>query len=128
MSYTPTTWKSGDTVTSTKLNKIEQGIANNILFVNGTVSYTEAEDDEDSTQMITLNKTWQEIVDAANNGIVIIKVNFSYDDATNIAFTFVSGYYHYNSSNGYTIYTDDKTFTAESADGYPIYVDEVNLR
>ena len=27
MSYTPTTWKSGDTVTSAKLNKIEQGIA-----------------------------------------------------------------------------------------------------
>ena len=29
MSYTPTEWKAGDTVTSVKLNKIEQGIANN---------------------------------------------------------------------------------------------------
>ena len=27
MSYTPTTWTTGDTVTATKLNKIEQGIA-----------------------------------------------------------------------------------------------------
>ena len=27
MSYTPTTWVTGDTVTATKLNKIEQGIA-----------------------------------------------------------------------------------------------------
>lgn len=27
MSYTPTTWKTGDTVSSTKLNKIENGIA-----------------------------------------------------------------------------------------------------
>ena len=26
MSYEPTTWKKGDKVTSTKLNKIEQGI------------------------------------------------------------------------------------------------------
>ena len=26
MSYKPTTWKSGDTITSQKLNKIEQGI------------------------------------------------------------------------------------------------------
>ena len=28
MSYTPTTWATGDTVTATKLNKMEQGIAN----------------------------------------------------------------------------------------------------
>ena len=28
MSYTPTTWTTGDTITATKLNKIEQGIAN----------------------------------------------------------------------------------------------------
>lgn len=38
MSYTPTNWKAGDTVTSAKLNKIEQGIVNaggaNILVTN----------------------------------------------------------------------------------------------
>ena len=28
MAYTPTTWVAGDTVTATKLNKIENGIAN----------------------------------------------------------------------------------------------------
>lgn len=28
MSYTPTTWTTGDTITATKLNKMEQGIAN----------------------------------------------------------------------------------------------------
>lgn len=28
MSYTPNTWKSGDVVTSAKLNKLEQGVAN----------------------------------------------------------------------------------------------------
>lgn len=28
MSYTPTNWTTGDTITATKLNKIEQGIAN----------------------------------------------------------------------------------------------------
>ena len=27
MSYTPTTWTTGDTITATKMNKIEQGIA-----------------------------------------------------------------------------------------------------
>jgi len=33
MSYTPTVWKAGDTVTSTKLNKLENGIANNGILV-----------------------------------------------------------------------------------------------
>lgn len=28
MAYTPTNWSTGDTVTATKLNKLEQGIAN----------------------------------------------------------------------------------------------------
>ena len=28
MSYTPTTWTTGDTITASSLNKIEQGIAN----------------------------------------------------------------------------------------------------
>lgn len=35
MSYTPTSWKSGDVVTSAKLNKLEQGVAdaNAVLVV-----------------------------------------------------------------------------------------------
>ena len=32
MSYTPTTWVTGDTVTATKLNKIEHGIANSSSY------------------------------------------------------------------------------------------------
>ena len=45
MSYTPTTWTTGDTITATKLNKMEQGIASggydlvlSIPFVNPSVS------------------------------------------------------------------------------------------
>ena len=54
MSYEPTTWKAGDTVTSAKLNKIEQGIMNNggTLIVRTTY-------DED-TQVETCDHTWQE--------------------------------------------------------------------
>lgn len=33
MSYTPTTWQSGDKITSAKLNKIEQGIVNSETIV-----------------------------------------------------------------------------------------------
>lgn len=48
MSYTPTNWNTGDTITASALNKIEQGIANAgsisvidavIYFPNSTVGY-----------------------------------------------------------------------------------------
>ena len=38
MAYTPTTWVTGDTVTATKMNKIENGIAN--AGGGGLVHYT----------------------------------------------------------------------------------------
>ena len=51
MSYEPTQWSAGDTVTSAKLNKLEQGIANSILIVHSDMNGV-------------LDKTWQEINDA----------------------------------------------------------------
>lgn len=57
MSYTPTEWKSGDTVTSAKLNKMEQGIANS----GGSFIITASA----LSNNHTLDKTWQEIYDAA---------------------------------------------------------------
>lgn len=57
MSYNPTQWSAGDTVTSAKLNKIEQGIRNNgFLEINVII-------DEETLQPC-LDKTWQEIYDA----------------------------------------------------------------
>ena len=56
MSYTPTTWKDGDLVTSAKLNKLENGVAAasgpSILIANM---------DMDAG---SLDKTWQEIYNA----------------------------------------------------------------
>ena len=58
MSYMPTEWKSGDTVTSAKLNKIEQGIAagSGILIAHAII--------ENGGNPPALDKTWQEIHDA----------------------------------------------------------------
>lgn len=53
MSYEPTNWKSGDTVTSAKLNKMEQGIAAAGPLIANMDTGTGA-----------LDKTWQEIYDA----------------------------------------------------------------
>lgn len=58
MSYTPTTWTTGDTVTATKLNKIENGVANagSVLICNSSYSSQAA--------AYVLDKTVQEIYDA----------------------------------------------------------------
>lgn len=55
MSYTPTTWQTGDTITAALLNKMEQGVAN----AGGGGALLVGQSNE------TLDKTWQEIHDAA---------------------------------------------------------------
>lgn len=58
MSYTPTTWAAGDTVTAAKLNKLEQGVASSggVLVVHATWN--------DEQTILTLDKTYKEIFDA----------------------------------------------------------------
>lgn len=57
MSYTPTNWETGDTITAEKLNKLEQGVANAGGSTGGGVLVVHDVDG-------TLDKTWQEIMDA----------------------------------------------------------------
>lgn len=54
MAYEPTVWESGDVITSQKLNKLERGVANNVLYA--TITETE--------QYSTIDKTWREICEA----------------------------------------------------------------
>lgn len=105
MSYEPTTWKSGDTVTSAKLNKMEQGIAN---AGGGGLVVTDTEG--------TLNKTWQEIHDAALTGVVAV-LNMSSE--TTFSITFVE----YVGESGGEYYLDtmkSTSYLTDSADGYPV--------
>lgn len=69
MSYEPTNWKTGDVVTSAKLNKLEQGVVNSGGFLKVTLSH------DVQTQVDTMDKTWQEIHDALANGEYVILVN-----------------------------------------------------
>lgn len=72
MAYDPTVWKSGDTITSAKLNKLENGLAEasgggtggGVLVLN-------------ITQDGTLDKTWLEIKNALNAGQVVTIANYS---------------------------------------------------
>lgn len=71
MSYTPTTWTTGDTITATAMNKIEQGIANagGVLICNSSVV----------NSVYTLDKTVQEIYNAMLAGTPVY-IKFQYGD------------------------------------------------
>lgn len=69
MAYEPTNWKAGDVVTSAKLNKLEQGLANlNILVVHleqiDNPEGTDTDSEKTSIQYFRLDKTLGELLDA----------------------------------------------------------------
>lgn len=71
MAYTPTNWGTGDTVTATKLNKLEQGVANAGSALVCTCA------NNVSLNAYALDKTVAEIYDAYNEGTPIF-IKFSY--------------------------------------------------
>ncbi len=105
MSYEPTNWKSGDVVTSAKLNKLEQGVANagGVLIVS-------------STQEGVLNKTWQEIHDAMLTSLVAIVMS----NGNAVMTMLVTGV---EVSGSYKVVAGETLFIASSADDYPVYTD-----
>ena len=101
MPYEPTNWKSGDVVTSAKLNKMEAGIAGaGPLIVK----------DENGT----LDKTWQEIWDA---GIAFVVLSANENEKT---FTYVTAV---GSDNGdyFVMDSNQSYYVTNSASGYPVY-------
>ena len=133
MAYTPTTWATGDTVTTTKLNKMEQGIANagSALIVNC------ANDDG----AYFLDKTVAEIYNAYNAGTpifirfsygtgydqytawhfmmpVVQLFNYAYQDAIKIVATRATRQALPNSYYSYT--PSVMIFSANSASAYPM--------
>lgn len=65
MAYDPTVWKSGDTITSAKLNKLENGLAE--ASGGGTGGGVLVVNDNNGT----LDKTWKEISDAFDAGMLV---------------------------------------------------------
>ena len=83
MSYTPTNWTTGDTITATALNKIENGIASagggyDFVITGGWIS-----DDWDSLTLAS--GSYSGLVTMLQNGIVPSGVIYiDYDDGTRI--------------------------------------------
>ena len=120
MSYTPTTWAAGDTVTSAKLNKIEQGITNiqEIKVVQATTIVDEDTNYYTTTYTITPN----ELIEAFN--LQPVFVFDTQDDRIGIIVSYYEDYSEYscymqwfgspntsklisNDSNEFFIETDD---------------------
>lgn len=75
MSYTPTNWQTGDTITAEKLNKLENGVASGggggLFKITATLN----------NETWSVDKTFNEIVSAYNNGMLIVlyDTNDGYD-------------------------------------------------
>lgn len=131
MSYEPTQWKAGDTVTSAKLNKMEQGIAGgaNILIAHGTQAVinngsSSGKEAASTTTVLKLDKTAREILDADFTIIIgdgqhepIFYKNFMYITSTS-----------WNSETGiyaFVVFMSDGTtypFSAATEDDYPVMI------
>ncbi len=115
MPYTPTTWVTGDTVTPTKLNKIEQGLydadnnSSSALVV--TVTY------DSSNYKWTMDKTAQTIWNACVAGTPVI-VRETYPD-NNVSLIYLATPYNSEYGNPYWFYTYYRNFSASSASEYP---------
>lgn len=122
MSYEPTEWKSGDVITSTKLNKIENGIQ---AAASGGGGALIVGDNVDGTG---LNKTWKEI----NDALQTMPVYYVYSvEGTEISscpvisttqsdgsyVVYIAGYM----ISGNHITMDAWKLETDSENGYPVY-------
>ena len=116
MSYTPTTWTTGDTITATKLNKIENGIASAGSGTPLVVTVTESGAD------LICDATFNDVKDAmdANQMVYFDFTGTSdWDNAYSLALGYSNSIYGVVTIVNQGIFT----FSASSADGYLGYVD-----
>ena len=105
MSYIKNTWQKGDVVTAEKLNHMEAGIAS-----AGTLIIHTDEND-------TMDKTWQEILDAMKAGVICLIVGVEEGRANN---EFIRNARYSDGIYMVTTLRND-VYGTESADGYPVY-------
>lgn len=118
MSYTPTNWSNGDSITAAKLNKMEQGIEDasgggaEPLIVNVV-------DDSDHAKMV-FDKTWNEVKTAFGGGqSVVLSVSDSSSDEFYQAIQVISKSKY--DTPAYNVQTSTSTYSCNTADGYPEY-------
>jgi len=69
MSYTPTTWQTGDIITAAKLNNMEQGIAgNNLVFIESEIV------DNNGVLSLILKANFNELSELLSNGKILYTI------------------------------------------------------
>lgn len=125
MAYTPTTWECGDAITAAKLNNLEGGVQEALECCgSGTLAIVERTDE--TTDVATLNKTWQEIYDAMSNGVAC-NIFIIEPDEQHAHRSFVVDVFFNDADSNYQVYamnygggfTTQQTYTADTASGYP---------
>lgn len=115
MAYEPTNWKSGDVVTSSKLNKMESGIVAATPYIVNMIW------NEDS-EKFSLDKTANEIMEALKTTIVIV---LDVGEEYACAFLMINGWLD-SESNGFVVYDQGSSgtikFEAATPNDYPIQV------
>lgn len=127
MSYNPTTWTTGDTITASAMNKIEQGIAN--AGGGKYDAYDFIVSQVDSGTPVLEKGTWQGIYDALQNMEHVIGLylwnstpNAQWHDTTSlfVPLTFVNYYSSADEIYGLAMYYDDNRMRVQvqwSSDG-----------
>ena len=109
MSYTPTSWSTGDTITAAAMNKIEQGIANAGGGVSGLCTVTTG----------TMDKSYNDLLGMLNNGVIPYFIDTPDANTYSIYVLtdlMIDGDYY---ADWYCKYSDDtQSCSNASADGY----------
>lgn len=133
MSYTPTTWANGDTITAEKMNNIEQGIVNASSGGSSVVNVGVTVTSGNQEVTFTLDKTWAEINEITETGgVAYLKITSETASAQMVSGTSIgtilylcrvpsdpSPSVEFSSSAGSGLV--NITFTAESENDYPTY-------
>ena len=116
MSYTPTTWTTGDTITASAMNKIENGIANAGGGTPFVVTVTESGAD------LICDKTFNQVKTAMNANQ---SVYFDFTGTSEWDNAYALAVCYSNSTFTVTTFVNNSVFgfVASSADGYLEYVD-----
>lgn len=114
MAYTKTNWTNGDLITASKLNKMEQGIADGAS--GGVMVITETYNPEAGTG--TLSATWQEINDSIASDAVPFVKNVEGDTVRLSLVDFVE-----IADNLYSVYVNERQYKADTPSDYPVFTE-----
>ena len=122
MSYTPTNWSTGDTITASAMNKIENGIAN----AGGIFWITTTETDlGQGTRLYRLDKTFLEIYTAMQNKMLcVITIIFTQEPPSNYhAKHEIVKEIYYDSTDAAHVFSDAHDYSCATINDYPEFVD-----